>query len=131
IGWGYRYHVPYTAALAMTGQTAEAAAVLGMLDKLRRPFRSLDYERSLARAWVSASQGAIDEAINILQSAAEMAAANGRFAAEVMCLQTATQFGSCAGAPRLHELGMIVDGPRVGVARRFACALHDDDGAEL
>ena len=45
IGWGYRYHVPCTTALAMRGCTGEAAAALGALDKLRRPFRSLDYER--------------------------------------------------------------------------------------
>ena len=131
IGWGYRYHVPYTTALAMRGCTGEAAAALGALDKLRRPFRSLDYERSLARAWVSASQGAINEAITILQSAAETAAANGRFAAEVICLQTATQFGVHSDAPRLHELEKIVDGPRVGLAARFAGALHDGDAAEL
>ena len=131
IGWGYRYHVPYTTALAMRGCTGEAAAVLGALDKVRRPFRSLDYERSLARAWVTASQGAINEAITILQSAAETAAANGRFAAEVICLQTATQFGVRSGAPRLRELEKIVDGPRVGLAARFAGALHDGDAAEL
>jgi DNA-binding CsgD family transcriptional regulator len=131
IGWGYRYHVPYTTALAMRGCTAEAAAVLDALDELRRPFRSLDYERSLARAWVCASQGAISEAITVLQSAAEKAAANGRFAAEVICLQTATQFGFCSGAPRLYELEKIVDGPRVGLAVRFASALHDGDASEL
>ena len=67
----------------MRGCTGEAAAALGALNKLRRPFRSLDYERSLARAWVAASQGAINLAITIVQSAAETAAANGRFAAEV------------------------------------------------
>lgn len=131
IGWGYRYHVPYATALAMRGRTAEAAAVLGALDKLQRPFRSLDYERSLARAWVSASQGAINEAITILQSAAETAAANGRFAAEVICLQTATQFGFCSGAPRLYELEKIVDGPRVGLAARFAGALRESNAPEL
>jgi DNA-binding CsgD family transcriptional regulator len=131
IGWGFRYHVPYATALAMRGCTGKAAATLGALDKLRRPFRSLDYERSLARAWVSASQGAINEAITILQSAAETAAANGRFAAEVICLQTATQFGLRSGAHRLHELENIVDGPRVGLAARFASALHDDAAAEL
>ena len=74
-------------------RTGEAAAALAALDKLRRPFRSLDYERSLARAWVAAGQGAVSEAITILLSAAERAAANGQFAAEVICLQTATQFG--------------------------------------
>lgn len=131
IGWGFRYHVPYATALAMRGSTGEAAAVLGAQDKLKRPFRSLDYERSLARAWVSASQGAINEAITILQSAAETAAANGRFAAEVICLQTATQFGFHSGAPRLYELEQIVDGPRVGLAARFARALRDSNGTEL
>jgi DNA-binding CsgD family transcriptional regulator len=131
IGWGYRYQVPYATALAMRGCTGEAAAVLGALDKLRRPFRSLDYERSLARAWVSASQGAINEAITLLQSAAETAAANGRFAAEMICLQTATQFGFCSGAPRLYELERIVDGPRVGLAARFADALHGSNAPEL
>ena len=131
IGWGYRYHVPYTTALAVRGCNGKAAAALGALDKVRRPFRSLDYERSLARAWVTASQGAISEAISILQSAAETAAANGRFAAEVICLQTASQFGVRSGAPRLRELEEIVDGPRVGLAARFARALRDDDGAEL
>src|SRR4029077_17655380 len=70
IGWGYRYHVPYTTALAIRGCTGGAPAVLGALDKVRRQFRSLDYERSVARAWVSASQGASNEAITILQSAA-------------------------------------------------------------
>ena len=47
--------------------TAEAAAVLAALDELPRPFRSLDYERSLARAWVAAGQGAVREAIAILR----------------------------------------------------------------
>ena len=131
IGWGYRYHVPRATALAMRGCTDEAAAALAALDKLRRPFRSLDYERSLARAWVAAGQGAVSEAITVVLSAAERAAANGRFAAEVICLQTATQFGDRTGAPRLRELEAIVEGPRVGLAARFAAALRDGDAAEL
>jgi DNA-binding CsgD family transcriptional regulator len=48
-----------------------------------------------------------------------------------MCLQTATQFGHGSTATRLCELESTVDGPRVGVAARFAVALHDGDGAEL
>ena len=131
IGWGYRYHFPRSTALAMRGSTDEAAAALAALDKLRRPFRSLDYERSLARAWVGAGQGAVSEAITVLLSAAERAGANGQFAAEVICLQTATQFGDRSGAPRLRELEAIVEGPRVGLAARFAEALRDGDAAEL
>ncbi|WP_234834672.1 helix-turn-helix transcriptional regulator [Mycolicibacterium stellerae] len=131
IGWGYRYGFPYVTALAVSGASDEAAAVLAALDKLQRTFRSLDHERSLAKAWVAGGQGAITEAIGILLSAAERAAATGRFAAEVLLLQTATQFGDRTCAPRLRELESIVEGPRVGLAARFAAAVHDGDGAEL
>ncbi len=131
MGWGYRYHVPRITALAIRGSTGEAAAALAALDKLRRPFRLLDFERSLARAWVAAGQGAVSEASTVVLSAAERAAAMGQFAAEVVCLQTATQFGDRSGAPRLRELEAIVEGPRVGLAARFAEALRDDDAAEL
>ncbi len=131
IGWGYRYHIPRTTALAVRGSTGEAAATIAALDKLRRPFRSLDYETSLARAWVVAGQGAVSEAITMVLSAAERAAAKGQFAAEVVCLQTATQFGDRTSAPRLRELESVVEGPRVGLAARFAVALRDGDAAEL
>jgi DNA-binding CsgD family transcriptional regulator len=131
IGWGYRYHIPRTTALAMLGSTDEAAAMLAVLDKLLRPFRSLDYECSVARAWVVASQGALSEAVTVVLSAAERAAAAGQFAAEVICLQTATQLGDRTSAPRLGELESIVEGPRVGLAARFAVALRDGDAAEL
>jgi DNA-binding CsgD family transcriptional regulator len=130
IGWGYRYDIPRTTALAVRGSTGEAAATLAVLDK-RRLFRSLDYESSLARAWVVAGQGAVSEAITVVLSAAERAAAAGQFAAEVVCLQTATQFGDRTSAPRLRELESMVEGPRVGLAARFAVALRDGDAAEL
>jgi DNA-binding CsgD family transcriptional regulator len=115
----------------MTGSTMEAAAAVAVLDKQRRAFRSLDYERSLARAWVAAGQGAVTEAITVLLSAAERASAKGQFAAEVICLQTAAQFGDRSGLLRLRALEAIVEGPRVGVAARFSAALSDGDAAEL
>ena len=131
IGWGYRYRIPQVTALAIRGSADEAAAVLASLDEVTRRHRSLDYELSLARAWVAAGQGGVSEAIRGLLSAAERAAAKGQFAAEVLCLQTAVQFGDHTGATRLHELESIVEGPRVSVAARFAAALRDGDGAEL
>ncbi|WP_077104041.1 LuxR C-terminal-related transcriptional regulator [Mycobacterium terramassiliense] len=130
-GWGYRYHIPYATALAARGSTDEAAAALAALDNVRRPFRSLDYELSLARGWVAAGQGAASEAIAVVSSAAQNAASRGQFAAEVMCLQVATQFGDSSGAPRLRELEGIVEGPRAGVAARFAEALRDGDATQL
>jgi DNA-binding CsgD family transcriptional regulator len=131
VGWGYRYRIPHATALAMRGLTCDAAAALGALDNVRRRFRSLDYEHSLARAWVAASQGTVSEAISVLQSAAQRARTTGRFAAEVLCLQTAAQFGDRTSAPRLRQLESIVEGPRVGLAARFAAALRDGDAAEL
>ena len=131
LGWGFRYQLPRVVALAMRGKTDEAAAALATLDTMPRPFRALDYERCLARAWVAAGQGAISEAIAIVVSAAERARSQGQFAAEVMCLQTATQFGDRTCTPRLTELSSVVEGPRVGLALRLAAALSDDDPVQL
>lgn len=130
-GWGYRYGIPCATALALGGATTEATAMLTERDKLRRPFRALDYERALARAWVAAGQGAVSEAVKVVVSAAEKARAVGQFAAEVLCLQTATQFGDSTGVSRLRELEAIVEGPRVRLAARFAVGLRDGDAAEL
>jgi DNA-binding CsgD family transcriptional regulator len=131
IGWGYRYQIPRATALAIRGSTGEAAAALAALDRRPRSFRSLDYERSLARAWLVANQGAVSEAVAVLLSAAERAAAKGQFAAEVMCLQIAAQFGDSSRAERLGELQSIVEGPRIGLAARFAVGLRDGDAVEL
>jgi DNA-binding CsgD family transcriptional regulator len=130
-GWGYRYHVPRATVLAMCGSTVEAAAALATLDKVRRSFRLLDYELSVARAWAIAGEGAVSEAIAVLLSAAQRAADKGQFAVEAMCLQTAAQFGDRSVAARLRELEQIVEGPRVGVAARFAEALRNADAAQL
>jgi DNA-binding CsgD family transcriptional regulator len=115
----------------MRGMTRQAADALVALDKVQRRFRSLDHEKSLARAWVAASQGSISEAVTGLLSAAERARDTGRFAAEMLCLQTATQFGDRTSASRLKKLESIVEGPRAGLAARFAAALYDSDAAEL
>ncbi len=131
LGWGYRYCLPHAAALAMSGEHAEAADVLASLDRRRRPFRSLDDETSLVRAWVAAGQGAVGEAVTILRDAARAASASGRFAVEVACLQTAAQFGDHTCAARLAELPGLVEGPRADVAARFAAALRDGDGEAL
>lgn len=131
LGWGYRYDVSRATALAMQGSTCQADAALATLDTRQRAFRELDYELSLARAWNAAGHGAVSEAIAITTAAAERASLQERFAGEVICLQTATQFGDCTSITRLRELGGIVEGPRVGLAERFAAALHDGDAREL
>lgn len=131
LGWGYRYQAPRATALAMRGSIGEAADALAVVDKQRRPFRSLDCELSLARAWVAAAQGAVSEAIAISLAAAERARKKGQFAAEVLCLQTVVQFGDTTSVARLHELESMVEGPRVGLVARFAEALCNGDAAQL
>lgn len=130
-GWAYRYQVTHATALAMRGATNKAAAHLAALDERPRRFRLLDYERAIARAWVAAGQGAVSEAISLAQAAGEQARSKGQFAAEVLCRQTAAQFGDRSGAARLRELESCVEGPRVGLAARLADALHRSDAAEL
>jgi DNA-binding CsgD family transcriptional regulator len=131
-GFAYRYQLSRTMACSMRGSTDEAVAALATLEERRHPsWRYLDYEHALARGWVAAAQGAVSQATTAALSAAETARANGQFASEVLCLQAATQFGDRSCAPRLRELETVVEGPRVGVAARFAAALHDDDSAEL
>ena len=131
-GWWYRCQIPLAIALAMRGLTIEAAAALAALEDRRHPsWRCLDYEYAIARAWVAAAQGAVSEAVATLLSAAETARANGQFAAEVMCLQAAGQFGDHSGVSRLGELAAIVEGPRAGAAARFGAALAAGDGAAL
>jgi DNA-binding CsgD family transcriptional regulator len=131
-GSTYRYQLPRTIALALRGSAMDAAAALNALEQRRHPsWRFLDYESAIAHAWVVASQGAVSEAIKIVLQSAETDRAGGQFAAEVMCLQTATQLGERSCASRLSELEALVEGPRVGLAAQFAAALHDGDGDEL
>jgi DNA-binding CsgD family transcriptional regulator len=131
-GVAYFYQIQHTIALAVRGLGVEAAAALAALEKLRHPsWHCLEYERGIAQAWVAGGQGAVTQAVTSSLSAAQTAGANGQFAAEVICLQTATQFGDHSAAPRLRELAALVEGPRAGLAARFAGGLRDGDGAEL
>ena len=107
-------------------------ARLTWLEARRHPgWRYLDHELAIAQAWLSASQGAVSEAVRATLSAAQTARANGQFAAEVMCLQTATQSGDSSSAGRLHQLCQIVEGPRARLAARFADAMQAGNAAEL
>jgi DNA-binding CsgD family transcriptional regulator len=132
IGWTYRFCLPQVTALAMRGRVEDARLVSSALEQRFHPgWRYLDYERALALAWLSAAQGAVNEAIGMVFTAAETCRANGQFAAEVLCLQTAAQFGDGSFAARLVELAEMVEGPRARVAGRFAAAIGSSDAAEL
>lgn len=131
-GFRYRCQISLTTALAMRGLTDQARAARERLDAYRHPsLRHLDYAYAIAVAWVAGCQGAISEAIATVRAAAHTANQNGQFAAEVMCLQTATRFGDASTAHRLRELEEVVEGPRAGTAARFAESLRAGDADEL
>ena len=104
-------------ALAMSGDCVAATRVL---DDVRVPHAGsmeiCDIDLTLAEAWLSAAGGATSEAIALARGAASDEQQRGRPAREVMCLQTAAQFGDATGADRLTELTSLVQGPRVKAA---------------
>jgi hypothetical protein len=130
--WAHRYQLPCALALTLRGRHDEATTAFEAITARRYPsWRFLDYELAIAKAWSKALRSAISEATNTVLAAADTCRENGQLAAEVLCLQTATQFGHRGCAPRLRELASVVTGPRAGVAARFAAALARSDGAEL
>lgn len=131
-GLGYRYQISDTIALAMSGDIDSANAALTHLEQNRyRSYGFIDYECLLAHAWVAANQGMVAAAIQTCLAAAQLTAANGQLAAEVVCLQTATQFGDRSCGERLQELAAMVEGPRAALAARFANAVRLHAAAEL
>ena len=89
--------------------------------------RTFLHEFALAFSWVRACEGATSEAAAIVLRSAARAQAAGRPAREVLCLQTAAQYGDPSGASRLMELTTVVHGPRVTTAAEHAQALRDED----
>ncbi|OWM12251.1 helix-turn-helix transcriptional regulator [Mycolicibacterium peregrinum] len=129
-GFGYRFQLPRATALAIGGLSDDSAVV--ELDECRHPsWHYLAYEHALVRAWAAATQGAVSEAVEIVLDAADTAGGNGQLAAEVLCLQTAAQFGDHSRTRRLDELTGLVEGPRVAAAAALCRALAHDDGDGL
>ena len=131
-GWLFRCRLSLTQALAMAGQVSAAKRALAELAENRHPaFAFLEPELILARGWVAAAEGALSQALVHARQAADLAADAGQLGYEVLALQTAVAFGDRGAADRLATLATKVDGPRAGVAARFAAALEAGDGAEL
>jgi DNA-binding CsgD family transcriptional regulator len=131
-GWLFRCQLSLVQTLAMAGEATAAKRALAELDENRHPgFAFLEPEVMLARAWVAAAEGAVSQAVVIGHQAADVAANAGQIAHEVLALQTAVGFGDPGAVDRLATLATQVDGPRAGLAARFAAALGAGDGAEL
>jgi DNA-binding CsgD family transcriptional regulator len=131
-GGSYHFGISYVEALARSGDTGAAEEALAETQRRRHPAHA--YRESdclLAAAWVAAARGRTSLARALARQAAEFACTHGQYAREVMCLQTAIQFGDQHTAPRLAELAKLVDGPRAGLVARWAAALPDGGEALL
>ncbi|MGV0812492.1 LuxR C-terminal-related transcriptional regulator [Mycolicibacterium boenickei] len=129
-GFSYRFHLPRVAAMAVRGLADDAT--MAELDECRHPsWNYLGYEHELVRAWVAATQGAVSQAVGIALEAADTARAHGQLAAEVLCMQTATQFGDHSRTDRLDQLARLVEGPRAAAAAALCVSLEHDDGDGL
>ena len=120
----YRIRISHTEALARSGDVGAAVAASKATVLSRHPtWRYLEPSYLLATAWASAVQGRTSEARDITTRAVQFARSHGQPAREVLCLQTAVQFGDTEGAGRLAELATRVEGPRAPLSARYAHAL--------
>jgi DNA-binding CsgD family transcriptional regulator len=127
-----RFRIVYVELVARLGDVSAATAALPDLQSRRHPAMEwFESDRLLAAAWVAAAQGAVSPAIATSREAADVARANGQLIREVLCLQTAAQFGDRHTAARLGELRAVVEGPRAAAAADLADALVAGDGASL
>ncbi|WP_240163146.1 helix-turn-helix transcriptional regulator [Mycolicibacterium sphagni] len=128
----YRIRIPQLVALARSGDVGAAVAASQAIALSRHPtWKYLEPSYLLATAWVSAALGRVSEASDAASSAATFARSRGQSAREVLCLQTAAQFGDTEGADRLAELATMVEGPRAPLSARYARALAVTDATGL
>ncbi|MFC7618179.1 LuxR C-terminal-related transcriptional regulator [Actinokineospora soli] len=96
-------------------------------DDTHPAYTFLEPDTGLARAWVSAAEGAVTEAIALARAAADLAARQDAPAFEVHALHTAVRLGDRTTADRLAALADVVEGPRAPAALAHARALDDGD----
>lgn len=119
-------------ALAVSGNPADARAALAAAEASYGPALELHAtDLRLARAWSTAADDGMSEAIALAREGAAIAHERGQWAVEVVALQTAVQFGDPTAADRLAELCGRVEGPRAPAAAEHAAALAATDGAAL
>jgi DNA-binding CsgD family transcriptional regulator len=127
-----RFRILLTEASARSGQIDAAVACLERTERSRHAAQKyVESGYLLARAWVDAVQGRLSDARQSVGRAIGFASSHGQLSREVLCLQTAVQFGDTTVADRAAELACTVEGPRAPLVARYARALGDDDAAAL
>ncbi|MDQ1701906.1 MAG: hypothetical protein QOF57_1158, partial [Frankiaceae bacterium] len=130
--WTFITVLDLTRALATSGDAAGARAQFETaVSSYRKSVEFFLPGLDLARAWVSAAEGAVSAAIAEARHAAVICEQSGQPAMEVVALHTAACFGDRRCAGRLAQLAAEVEGPRAGLAATHARAVADDDARAL
>jgi DNA-binding NarL/FixJ family response regulator len=131
-GWTAWFHAMIAQARAMLGDAAGAADALEAAGRARHSvIRLADRDVDLARAWVAAAQGSVQEAVRITRQSAVAARSKGQRAAEMVARHTAVRFGDRDQADSLAELARFLGGPRARTAASHAAALAGRDVERL
>lgn len=128
----YRFGMVLAQAHAELGHVSDARAALRMVERCRHPsFGFVEPDRLVSQAWLLAATGATSRAIAVSLEAAHYAEKHHQYAREVVCLQTATQFGDTSCSERSATLADILDSPRATALALFAAAMNAHDGEAL
>src|ERR1700742_902090 len=133
-GMSYQFLILHTEALARTGEVDSARSALALMQRCRPPgWDYLESDNLLATAWVAAADGDPARAAALAHQAAGYAREHEQHAREVLCLQTALQFGDVGPvlSGRLAELAALVEGPRAPLVACWARARECRDGDAL
>ncbi|WP_179471806.1 helix-turn-helix transcriptional regulator [Mycolicibacterium vinylchloridicum] len=84
-----------------------------------------------AEAWLAAAMGHVSGAITAALEAADLAAASGQRAIELMALHAAARFGDKSCLPRVVEVASAIGGPLAAVDAAHAAGLMNANGAEV
>ena len=85
----------------------------------------------IAESWLAAAEGHLSGAIATALHAADLAAATGQRAIELMALHAAARFGDRSCLNRLIDVAASIDGPLAVADRAHAAGLLDSDGAAV
>ncbi|HNP14384.1 MAG TPA: LuxR C-terminal-related transcriptional regulator, partial [Mycobacterium sp.] len=85
----------------------------------------------IAESWLAAAEGHLSGAIATALHAADLAAATGQRAIELMALHAAARFGDRSCLNRLVDVAASIDGPLAVADRAHAAGLLNSDGAAV
>ncbi|MEW2479280.1 LuxR family transcriptional regulator [Mycobacterium sp. NPDC049093] len=119
-------------AHAKLGQTAAAEEALAWAEqRVPDDYVFMNTAMSVATGWTLAAGGALTDAIDVVRAAGRDAGRREQPTHELLCLQTAAQWGDITGAARARELADTLKLPLAQTVAGHIEALAADDGTGL